>query len=203
MSFLLRPLVGLALTTLALTAGGHSRLHAQVLPGDTAVADTAALDTAAVDTPTADTAAAVAQESVPTYVPPYSAHSALIRSLVLPGWGQAYVDAPGRGAFYFALEAGSLWMVYKSDRALAAARKRESELREAGRLGLQQRDSLAQTRAQQVEDWITLSIFWALFSAADAYVSAQLADFPGHVGAAPGANGEARFQVRVNVGGPR
>lgn len=200
---LLRPLVALALAILALTAGGPPRLHAQVLPGDTAAVDTVVVDTAVVDTAAADTAQAAPEDSVPAYVAPYSAHSALIRSLVLPGWGQAYVDAPGRGAFYFALEAGSLWMVYKSNRALAAARKRESELREAGRLGLQQRDSLAATRAQQVEDWITLSIFWALFSAADAYVSAQLADFPGHVGAAPGPNGEARFQVRFDVGGRR
>ncbi len=134
---------------------------------------------------------------------PYSARSALIRSLVLPGWGQAYVGAPGRGAFYFALESGSLWMVYKSSRALAAARELESYMRENGAPGSQERLPLAESRAQQVEDWITLSIFWALFAGADAYVSAQLADFVGHVGAAPGPSGEMRFQVQMNVGGPR
>lgn len=129
-----------------------------------------------------------------------SARSALIRSLVLPGWGQAYVGASGRGAFYFALEAGSLWMVYRANQALSAARQLEYELRENGALGSQQRHPLAASRAQQVEDWITLSIFWALFAGADAYVSAQLADFPGHVGVTPGVNGEMRFQVQLNTG---
>ena len=132
-----------------------------------------------------------------------SAQAALFRSLVLPGWGQAYVGAHGRGAFYFALESGSLWMVYKSSRSLAAARALEREMRENGALGQDQRLALARSRAQQVEDWITLSIFWALFAGADAYVSAQLADFAGHVGAAPGADGEMRLQVRMHVGGGR
>ena len=130
-----------------------------------------------------------------------SARSALIRSLVLPGWGQAYVGAPGRGAFYFALEAGSLWMVYRTTQALSAARQLEYELRENGALGSQSRHPLAASRAQQVEDWITLSVFWALFAGADAYVSAQLADFPGHVGVTPGPDGELRFQVRLNERG--
>ena len=133
----------------------------------------------------------------------FSASSALIRSLILPGWGQAYVGAHGRGALYFALEAGSLWMLYKSSRALDDARERESYLREIGALAEGQRLSIASSRAQQVEDWITLSIFWALFAGADAYVSAQLADFVGHVGALPGADGEVRFQVRMDVGGAR
>ena len=132
-----------------------------------------------------------------------SARSALVRSLVLPGWGQAYVGAHGRGALYFALEGGSLWMVYKSSVALNAARELESELRENGALQFGERLPLAASRAQQVEDWIALSIFCALFAGADAYVSAQLADFAGHVGAAPGPDGEVRFQVRLDVGGER
>lgn len=129
-----------------------------------------------------------------------SARTALIRSLVLPGWGQTYVGAHGRGAFYFALETGSLWMVYRTSRALAAARDRERELREIGALGANEPLALAESRAQQVEDWITLSIFWALFAGADAYVSAQLADFAGHVGVAPDRGGGVRFQVRFDAG---
>jgi hypothetical protein len=134
---------------------------------------------------------------------PFSASGALLRSFLLPGWGQAYVGAHGRGALYFALEAGSLWMVYKSNRALADARELESYRREIGALGENERLSIAESRAQQVEDWITLSVFWALFAGADAYVSAQLADFVGHVGAEPGPQGELRLQMNVNVGGRR
>ena len=129
-----------------------------------------------------------------------SAKSALIRSLVLPGWGQAYVGAHGRGALYFALETGSLWMLYKSNRSLADAREMENYLREIGTLAEGQRLPLAESRAQQVEDWITLSIFWALFAGADAYVSAQLSDFVGHVGAQPGADGALQLQVNLPVG---
>jgi hypothetical protein len=165
--------------------------------------------------PFAAARAAPAAAQVPRPAPPpadsvavqdstgFSASSALIRSLILPGWGQAYVGAHGRGALYFALEGGSLWMLYKSSRALADARERESFLRENGALAEGQRLSIASSRAQQVEDWITLSIFWALFAGADAYVSAQLADFVGHVGALPGPDGEVRFQVRMSVGGGR
>lgn len=130
-----------------------------------------------------------------------SASSALIRSFVLPGWGQSYVGDHGRGALYFALESGSLWMVYRTSRALAAAREQERFLHERAELPIGQRLPLAASRAQQVEDWITLSIFWALFSGADAYVSAQLSDFVGHVGALPGPDGELQFQVRFDVGG--
>jgi hypothetical protein len=39
---------------------------------------------------------------------------AFLRSLILPGWGQAAVNQPVRGAFYFTMEATSLWMVYKA-----------------------------------------------------------------------------------------
>ena len=150
-------------------------------------------DTVPVVTPRRAPAAAV-----PDTFP--SARTALIRSLVLAGWGQAYVGAHGRGAFYFALEAGSLWMVYRTSRALSAARERERELREIGALGPNQPLALAESRSQQVEDWITLSIFWALFAGADAYVSAQLADFAGHVGVAPERGGGMRFQVQIDAG---
>ena len=153
---------------------------------------------------TPDTLPAARPAAVPAdSVRPLSAQGALIRSFVLPGWGQTYVGAHGRGAFYFALESGTHSMVYKTSRARSAARDHESNMRENGALGSTERLPLAESRAQQVEDWITLSIFWALFAGADAYVSAQLADFAGHVGAAPGPSGELRFQVRMDVGGPR
>lgn len=148
--------------------------------------------------PVVTTPRRVPAPAVPDTFP--SARSALIRSLVLPGWGQAYVGAHGRGAFYFALEASSLWMVYRTSRALSAARVRERELREIGTLGPNQPLPLAESRSQQVEDWITLSIFWALFAGADAYVSAQLADFAGHVGVAPERGGGMRFQVQLDAG---
>src|SRR3954465_4791481 len=55
-----------------------------------------------------------------------SPRGAFLRSLVLPGWGQSAIGAPGRGAVYFGLEAGSLWMVYKSNQKLQEAKELQS-----------------------------------------------------------------------------
>ncbi len=129
-----------------------------------------------------------------------SATAAMLRSFVLPGWGQAYVGAPGRGAVYFAAETGSLWMVYKSRSERAAARRQSDWLVRQGELTETARFPLLRTRDQQVEDWITLSVFFVLFSGADAYVAAQLADFGAHVGVLPEPQGGARLEVSVPVG---
>jgi hypothetical protein len=143
----------------------------------------------------ADTGSVAAPETV-------SARAAFIRSLVLPGWGQAYVGAPGRGAVYFALESGSLWMTYKTWQELREAREAQGFLRESGRLELEEKTGLVESREEQLEDWITLSLFFLLFSGADAYVAAQLADFDEHVGIQPGADG-LRLEVSLPLGARR
>lgn len=129
-----------------------------------------------------------------------SPRGALLRSFAIPGWGQAYAGAPGRGAFYFAMEAGSLWMVYKTKRQLGAARVRDAWLREQKELRIDQISGLTRSRAQQFEDWVTLAIFIALFSGADAYVSAQLADFAENIGVRPVASG---LELRADLPLPR
>jgi hypothetical protein len=126
-----------------------------------------------------------------------SPRGALIRSLVIPGWGQSYVGAPGRGAVYFGLEAGSLFMVYKSRRQLAAARDRQAFLRETGALPEDDRLDLVRSRERQVEDWITLAVFFALFAGADAYVAAQLADFDERFGVRPAAGGGLQLETHI------
>lgn len=136
-------------------------------------------------------------------VSPVSARGALIRSLVLPGWGQAYVGAPGRGAVYFALEAGSVWMTYTTLRQLGEARETQRWLRETGELAEGDRLAVVDAREDQLEDWITLSVFVLLFGAADAYVTAQLADFGEHVGVGPATGGGVRLQARLPVGARR
>lgn len=131
---------------------------------------------------------------------PFSARGAFLRSLVLPGWGQSYVGSPGRGAVYFALEAGSLWMVYKTSRELGEVRELQRYLRATGRLSEQQTLGIVEAREEQREDWITLSLFLLLFSGADAYVAAQLADFDERIGVRPGPEGGVRLEARVPVG---
>lgn len=98
--------------------------------------------------------------------PPISPWGAFWRSLVLPGWGQSELGSHTRGAVYFAAEGTSLWMWVRTQRRLDYARRRVLE-----------DDPLVQSRKQQREDWITLTVFWAFFNAADAWVSAHLYGF--------------------------
>ncbi|MCL7936531.1 MAG: hypothetical protein M8844_00110 [marine benthic group bacterium] len=121
--------------------------------------------------------------------PPVSPMGAFFRSLVLPGWGQIAADQPGRGAFYFAMEAGSLWMLLKTNAKLNAARQ-SNPLDE----------DLIAAREAQFEDWATLAVFWALFAGVDAWVSAQLWDFTGEVVPPPDGSPGAAFQYSIPVG---
>jgi hypothetical protein len=129
-----------------------------------------------------------------------SPRTAFIRSLVLPGWGQSSIGAPGRGAVYFALESGSLWMVYKSDQKLQESRRIDRLRREEGTLAEGASSGLTRARRNEREDWITLSVFWLFFSGADAYVSAHLRGFDAHVEVQPAPTGGAQLQVTVPVG---
>ncbi|HEX6911951.1 MAG TPA: DUF5683 domain-containing protein [Longimicrobium sp.] len=138
----------------------------------------------------------------PDSVEAISPRGAFLRSLVLPGWGQSELGAPGRGGIYFALEAGSLWMYVKSARKLDEARENERIARETGVLAEGQIDPLVRDRQNQREDWLTLSIFWLFFSGADAFVTAHLQDFDVHVNAIPRPGGALELQATVPVGGP-
>jgi uncharacterized protein DUF5683 len=129
-----------------------------------------------------------------------SPRQAFLRSLILPGWGQSSIGAPGRGAVYFALESGSLWMVYKSNQKLQEARELEAAQHEAGILEADRTLPLVRARRNEREDWITLSVFWFFFSGADAFVSAYLRDFDTHVGVQSAPGGGAQLQVNVPLG---
>jgi len=131
-----------------------------------------------------------------------SPRKAFLRSLVLPGWGQSSIGAPGRGAVYFALESGSLWMVYKSNQKLQEARELERTLKANGTLEPERTLPLVRARRNEREDWITLSVFWFFFSGADAYVAAHLRGFDQHVEVQPGPQGGAELRVNVPVGNP-
>jgi len=130
-----------------------------------------------------------------------SPRTAFLRSLVIPGWGQSSIGAPGRGAVYFALESGSLWMVYKSGQKLQEARRLEDVRHADGSLPIGQTSALVRARRNEREDWITLSVFWFFFSGADAFVSAHLRDFDTHVDVEPApTGGGTQLMVSVPVG---
>jgi hypothetical protein len=56
---------------------------------------------------------------------------------------------------------------------------------------------LVVSRKKQREDWITLTVFWALVSGMDAFINAQLQDFPVNVNAEPRPGGGALIRASV------
>ncbi len=131
-----------------------------------------------------------ASPAVRDTVPPVSPVGALARSLVLPGWGQLEVGRPVRGGIYFAAEALSLVMVFKTQAKLRAARRAEPV-----------NEALVESRIAQRENWIVLAGFWAFLSGLDAWVSTHFWDFEPEV--RPPEDGSAGVELRwsVPVGG--
>jgi hypothetical protein len=123
--------------------------------------------------------AASRRDSVLRAGPPIRPKTALLRSLLLPGWGQASLGRGTAGAAYFGLEAGSIAMLLFSKQELAVAKRaaRDSVFVNDSTLGSPP-DLAARVRVRklQVEDWAALIFFTHLFSAADAFVSAHLWD---------------------------
>ena len=94
------------LAALLLLAGAVPPVCGQRIQGRLASPDTAA-----------DSAAAM-----------ISPRSAFIRSLVIPGWGQASVGSYGRGGFFFALQSASYCVLFRTHHRLRSAR--EIQIRE-------------------------------------------------------------------------
>ncbi|MDE2879705.1 hypothetical protein [Candidatus Palauibacter soopunensis] len=153
-----------------------SPLRAQDPPPPEAIADSASAETGAV----ADTTGRP---------PPISPLDAFGRSLILPGWGQLEVGRPARGAFYFAAESIFLFMVFKSDARLSAA-KEELPLNE----------ERISNRSGQRENWIVLAGFIAFLSGLDAWVSTQFWDFEPSIG--PPADGSVGIALGFKVNFP-
>jgi hypothetical protein len=155
----------------------------------------ASLDAQAVpDSARADTARPPRSARVPSgqgdtvFGPPISPKSAFLRSLLVPGLGQAALDRGTAGAIFVSLEALSVLMTIKSKRDLTVARRLETDSVFAGFNA--NGDTLfipspvagrVRARKQHVEDWVALLIFNHLFAAADAFVAAQLWDVPARV----------------------
>lgn len=145
---------------------------------------------------------------------------AFLRSIIVPGWGQASSGSYGRAAIYFLAQAGSVWMAYKTNALLDTARQRQQLLEDAmtaellrsgvdpealeGELAADPRIEdirlLSTARSEQMEDWVALIVFIVFVGGADAYVAAHLADFPVPLTVEPvsGPSGRA-FEVGVSL----
>ena len=153
---------------------------------------------AQVVTPPDTTAAPSVEEETELHT--ISPRGAFLRSLALPGWGQAYAGVPVKGAVYFSLTGGSVWMSYVARRQLADARREQFWLRESGQIGPAEETPLALAREQQFEDWAALTLFLFFLSGADAYVSAHLADFDDRIGVQSTPEGSLRFEANLPLG---
>lgn len=155
-----------------------------------------------------------------------SPRGALVRAMVLPGWGHAAIGSYTRGAFYFALESLTAYTFLRTRSRLTDARERaglrESFLRAglasdgvtdraAIETALAQDDvlvgleALASSRENQQEDLVAFGLFLVFLAGADAFVSAHLARFPApiDVQVAPAAMGGLELAVRVPFASPR
>lgn len=145
---------------------------------------------------------------------------AFLRSILVPGWGQASSGASSRAAFYFLVQAGNVWMAYKINALRDSARRRQQLLEDAMTAELLRRGIesealeaelaadpriedirlLTTARDEQMEDTVALLVFFVFFGGADAFVSAHLADFPVPLTVEPvaGPSGTA-FEVGVSL----
>lgn len=110
------------------------------------------------------------------------------RSLLVPGWGQAAMDRKLTGGIFVAFEGLALGMALKAHRELRYLEETNSERIEDKR--------------SERQDWLVLMAFNHLMSGLEAYVSANLYDFPGDLNARVLPDGRTGFGVTLPMPRP-
>lgn len=151
---------------------------------------------------------------------PKNPRNAAIRSFLIPGWGQFYTGHPYRGMAFAAAEIGFAVLGYREQQDVLGQRDSIQALREAffadppagapdDSLALE--DLFRQTEEfligeaeledmrERRNDWYAYAVLSVIFSAVDAYASAQLD--PIRIGARP-TEGIVWGALRFPVGGP-
>jgi len=107
------------------------------------------------------------------YRPPISPSGAMLRSMVLPGWGQAALGRRGAGGVFVFFEGLTLTMWVKS-------MHQQDYLERSGYDPADDRaeDDKLKSKEAEVEDWLVLLAFNHLLAGLEAYVAANLWDFP-------------------------
>ena len=96
--------------------------------------------------------------------------------MLLPGWGQSRLERRITGAVFVLWEGITLTMILKAAHQLSYLRRADEARPE------DQRDQeLLDAKDAEFEDWLVLLIFNHLFSGAEAFVAANLWDFPGEI----------------------
>jgi hypothetical protein len=171
----------------------------------------------------ADTVAAPGPERV-------RPRTAMIRSWLFPGWGQASVDAYLRGGFFFGTQTTSWYMLLKTMGKLSEARAFErvavGRARDSLRTlidedpethealldpsaferavnadpDVEATRALVASRRRHRQDWITYTLFLTLASGLDAFVAAHLADPPPALTTGITPDGAVQLRIDVPVG---
>jgi len=135
--------------------------------------------------PPAPPAPATAVDTTPRR--PASPTGAMLRSFLLPGWGQAVYGRKVTAGFMLGVEGLSLGMILKTSSELDYIRTTGSST-EAAKL-------------KEREDWIAILVFNHLMSGLEAYVAAHLYDFPGDLQLQALPQGGMRLGVTLPLGG--
>lgn len=114
--------------------------------------------------------------------PPVGPTGAMLRSLLIPGLGQYTLGRKLTGTAFLAFEGVSIAMVVRAQHQLNEARAAAPP-----------DSALIASKGRQREDWLVLLGINHALSALEAYVSANLWDFPGtlRIGRVPGGMGAA------------
>jgi hypothetical protein len=105
------------------------------------------------------------------------------RSLAVPGWGQASLDRKLTGGMFIAFEGLALAMALKASHELRYLERTNSERVEGKR--------------QERQDWFVLVAVNHLFSGLEAYVAANLYDFPADLRMRALPNGRTGVQLTI------
>jgi len=153
---------------------------------------------------------------------------AFLRSIVIPGWGEASAGNYKRGAVFLALAGTSDGMLIATLKRLSSA-EQVWQRNIADTAALVSKDtvlmkgpdsllvtkpaiwhaahdttvtgfSLVKSRRSQREDRLFQALFFTLISGVDAYINAQLSDFPAGIGVEPKAGGG--YLIRVHMPWP-
>ncbi len=149
---------------------------------DSSAAPAAPADSAA----TTDTVPEAARTDSTIYPKaPVSPMGALLRSFLVPGWGQAKLHRKLTGALFVTWEGVTLGMALKTHHELQYLRRTGS--------------GSVSAKRQERQDWLVLLAFNHLFAGIEAYVSSHLWDFPDdlEISAAPMPDGGFGASIRV------
>ncbi len=159
-------------------------------------------------------------------LPPLSVspRGAMVRAMVVPGWGHAAIGAYSRGAFYVALESLTAYTLLRTRNRLTDVRERVAFRESFLRASLAQEGvtdpvviatrleeddvltglgNLVSSREGQQEDLVAFGIFVLFLTGADAYVSAHLARFPAPIEIDAAGTPATGMEIRLSVPLPR